>query len=115
MLHLAVFFAGNAEMFVIREELTGCSVFFPVVDEPLLVGDDGVVHPDEEGLQVGWDIGLEGFEGEGCAGEDRVGKMEGGVERGLGKTVKYWESEDKKNDVFEIDFHSEKLVRFRQK
>lgn len=54
-----VFICGNAKVFIIRKRLVGIPV--PVFLEPGLVGRDGVVELDEDGLHGGGDVGTQGY------------------------------------------------------
>lgn len=83
MLYLAVFIAGDAEMFVVRKGLAAPTVFAPILCEPLFIGADRIVHPDEDELHIGRDVGLKGFEEKGGSGKNGFREAECRVPDGV--------------------------------
>lgn len=82
VLNAAVFFGRDAEFFVVGQDLAGMLAF--VFREPLPVGGDGVVEPEEDGVEAGGHTGAQHLEQEGGFVESRVNKMEGGDESWAG-------------------------------
>lgn len=83
VLDALIFFAGNAETFVVGKGAAD-RVFIPVVEEPLFVGSDGIVKPDKNGLHVPGDGGFGDVEGEVGAVEDRVDEAKSTGQQGIG-------------------------------
>lgn len=89
-LEALVFCGTDPEALVIGQWLSG--IVGAVVLEPLAIGDDGVVEADDDGLDVGGEIGFDQLVEDGGVMEDGVGEMDGGVEEGDGVWVGLWAS-----------------------